>query len=167
MAYVIYDFNEKAEGVENGVRVYYAQVDAQADLSAIQWMKPGSIAYDIGGVAYRKCPATGNWVMPALTPILILTQPADVSTQAGAVTGSVSVVAYAQDSTGEHACTYQWYSNNSEDYTTPSSIEGATSATMALSAELTEGTYYYFCTITANSKTLNSAIATVTVAAAE
>lgn len=167
MAYVIYDFNEKAEGVANGVRVYYAQIDAQADLSAIQWMKPGSIAYDIGGVAYRKCPATGNWVMPALTPILITTQPADVETTAGAITESISVVCYAQDSTGAFTPTYQWYSNNSEDYASPTTEAGKTSATMALSTELSAGTYYYFCTITANSKTLDSAISTVTVAAAE
>lgn len=167
MAYVITGFNDVAEHMLNGVKAYTAQVDLQAGLSEINWMPAGSKATDNGGVVYYKDPSTKNWVLPALTPILILTQPADVSTQAGAVTGSVSVVAYAQDSTASYTPTYQWYSNTTEAIEGASAVSGATSATMALSAELTEGTYYYFCTITANVKTLNSAIATVTVAAAK
>lgn len=167
MSYVITGFNDVAEHMLNGVKAYTAQVDLQAGLSDINWMPAGSKATDNGGVVYYKDPSTKHWVLPALTPILILAQPVDVETTAGAITESLSVVAYAQDSTGTHACTYQWYSNNSEDYNTPSAESGKTSATMALSTELAAGTYYYFCTITANIKTLNSAISTVTVAAAE
>ena len=166
MSYVITGFNNVAESMLNGVKAFTAHVDVQASLSEINWMPAGSFATDNAMNVYPKDPVTKHWVMPADTPILITTQPVDVSTQAGHIAGSLSVVAYAQDSTGEHACTYQWYSNNSKDYASPSSEAGKTSATMALSTELSAGTYYYFCTITANGKTLNSAISTVVVAAA-
>ncbi len=50
---------------------------------------------------------------------------------------------------------YQWYSNNTEDYLTPTEINGATSATYD-----TNGTPgYYFCTITVpNYRPVNSQI---------
>jgi hypothetical protein len=114
-----------------------------------------------------KDPDTGNWILPSATPILITLQPQDVNTQAGEITESLSVEAYAQDSAAEYPLTYQWYSNNAKDYTTPTELTGITTATYAISAGTAAGTYYYFCAITANGKTLNSEIATVVVAAAE
>lgn len=42
--------------------------------------------------------------------------------------------------------TYQWYSNNEENYDTPTEAEGETSATYT-TGELSAGTYYYFCVI--------------------
>jgi len=43
--------------------------------------------------------------------------------------------------------TYQWYSNDSDDYLTPTTISGAENATYTTPA-LTAGTHYYFCVIT-------------------
>ena len=114
-----------------------------------------------------KDPDTGKWILPAATPILITRQPGDVNTTEGEITEALSVEAYAQDSSAEYTPTYQWYSNDSEDYTTPTELTGVTTATYAIPAETAAGTYYYYCAITANGKTLNSAIATVVVASAE
>lgn len=114
-----------------------------------------------------KDPDSGKWILPAATPILITRQPGDVNTQAGEITEALSVEAYAQDSTAEYTPTYQWYSNNAKDYTSPTSLTGETNASFEIPTAAAAGTYYYYCEITANSKTLNSAIATVVVASAE
>lgn len=168
MSYKIYGVDRSADGYNGeGVVSFAVQVEKQSDLAEIDWMKSGSFATDNAMTVYPKCPRTGHWVLPTNTPILITTQPVDVNTTAGAITESLSVEAYAQDKDAEYTPTYQWYSNNSKDYTTPSAVSGETAATMALDTELAAGTYYYYCTITANGKTLDSAIATVTVAAAE
>jgi len=42
--------------------------------------------------------------------------------------------------------TYQWYSNDENNYTTPTELTGETSATYTTGA-LSAGTYYYFCVI--------------------
>lgn len=172
MAYVIKSLDTSALGYGNkGVVCPTFSISALADLAedseilnapaGSTWVLANTLATG------SKDPLTKHWVLPDLTPILITTQPVDVSTTAGAITESLSVVAYSHDSSGNRAITYQWYSNNSEDYTSPTSVEGATSATMVLNTELAEGTYYYFCTLTSNSKTLDTAISTVTVAAGE
>lgn len=43
--------------------------------------------------------------------------------------------------------TYQWYSNDGDNYLTPTTISGAQSATYTTPA-LTTGTHYYFCAVT-------------------
>ena len=60
---------------------------------------------------------------------------------------------------------YQWYSNDENNYTTPTSIGGATSATYTTGA-LSTGTYYYFCVVTvAGYRAINSQIHVITVSA--
>jgi hypothetical protein len=170
--YAITYFNNSAEGKhgEHGVPYYEAAVTAQADLKDVDWLPGGSIARDMAFNLYPKDPYNGHFVLPAASPILITAQPADVETTAGSITEYLSVVAYARAlSAGvatEYTCTYQWYSNNSADYTSPTTIVGETSAAYVLDTGLTAGTYYYFCVVTANGITLNSAISTVIVAAA-
>lgn len=172
MPYVITSLDTSASGYAGkGVVCPTFMVSALADLaedSVILNAHAGS-KYILAGTPTTygyKNPLNSQWILPAATPILITAQPADVDTVAGNITESVSVAAYAQDGSGTYAPDYQWYSNTSEDYDAPSSLAGATSATYAIPVETAAGTYYYFCTITANSKTLNSAIATVVVAAA-
>jgi hypothetical protein len=61
--------------------------------------------------------------------------------------------------------TYQWYSNDENNYTTPSIVEDETSATYTTGA-LSEGTYYYFCVITVSGyRAINSQIHVITVTA--
>lgn len=61
--------------------------------------------------------------------------------------------------------TYQWYSNDENNYTMPTEITGATSATYTTPA-LSEGTYYYFCVVTvANYREVYSQIHVITVTA--
>lgn len=166
MSYSVFGRDQSAEGFADvGVSSFAVQVEKQADLAAIDWMKSGSFAIDNAFNVFLKCPRTGHWVLPAATPILIVVQPVDVHAVAGEITESLSVEAYAQDATAEYTPTYQWYSNNSKDYTTPSAVIGATDAIFEIPTDTVAGTYYYFCTITANSKTLDSSIATVVVAA--
>ena len=76
--------------------------------------------------------------------------------------GSATLDATANVITGTPS--YQWHSNDTNDYNTPTVISGATSATYT-TPELTEGTYYYFCTITvAGYRPVNSGIFRVVVA---
>ncbi len=139
-------------------------IDAVADLADIPECAPSSFAWtpDMGTLLQLK--NDGHWDLPATTPVLFTTQPADVSTTAGSITESLTVACYSMD---DAAITYQWHSNNSKDYTSPSHEEGKTEATMALSESLSAGTYYYFCEATSSGVAVNSEIATVTVAEAE
>lgn len=166
MAYVLTSVDNSADGFANGERYFTAQVDNQAGLSDIEWLPKGSKAIDNGGVVFLKCPSTGHWVLPDATPILILEQPADAATKQGTVSGTLSVVCYAQDKEKEYAPTYQWKTNTSASIDGASDVDGATTATLTIPTSITAGDVYYYCVITANSKTLNTRFAKVVVAAA-
>ena len=61
--------------------------------------------------------------------------------------------------------TYQWYSNDEENYTTPTIAAGETSATYTTGA-LSTGTNYYFCVVTvAGYRAINSDIHVITISA--
>jgi hypothetical protein len=168
MAYVITDYNNRAEGMNGpgvGVAQYTAHVSDQASLADIEWMPPGSYAFDNAMTRYIKCPSTKHWIMPSATPILILNQPEDIEVVVGDISESLLIFAYAQDSSAVYTPTYQWYSCDNAAGSNPSEISGATSSTFAIPTDLTAGTYYYLCTVTANAKTLDSDVATVVVAA--
>jgi hypothetical protein len=169
MAYVITGINDTAAHMFHGVRSHTAQVDVQADLADIDWMSAGSFATDNAMNVYPKDPSTGHWVLPAASPILITTQPPDATVQQGAVSGTISVVCYAQDSTASYVPTYAWYSCDDTSHSNPSAVAGQTTASLTIPTDIVEASspYYYFCAITANSITLNSDVATVTVTAAE
>jgi len=84
--------------------------------------------------------------IPAPT-IKITTQPATTtSLTAGGITGSLTVAASASDGA---ALTYQWYSNTGAVNTGGTAIPGATGAAFTIPVGLTEGTYYYFCEVSA------------------
>lgn len=92
--------------------------------------------------------------------VLIQTQPKSIAVVKGAITESLSVTA-----TGDGSLSYQW--KQAKDSTTTDGatvVAGQTAATMLVPKNLEEGTYYYFCTVADSSYTLNSSIATVTVA---
>ena len=60
---------------------------------------------------------------------------------------------------------YQWYSNNENNYDTPTIAAGETDATYTTGA-LSTGTYYYFCVVTvAGYRPINSQIHVITVSA--
>lgn len=94
-------------------------------------------------------------------PVTILTQPEDVTTAEGAVSEAISVSA-AGDSGS--TVTYQWYECESATGKGAAKIAGATDAEYQLPTELTAGTYYYFCKVTADGfNTVKSDVATVAV----
>ncbi|MBQ7725899.1 MAG: hypothetical protein IJT66_02025 [Clostridia bacterium] len=80
------------------------------------------------------------WVSPAIT---ISSQPSNKSVTAGSISGSMSVTA---SSTG--TLTYQWYSCSDANGTNAVKVSGATSSSMTVPTDLTEGEYYYFVKIT-------------------
>jgi hypothetical protein len=105
-------------------------------------------------------------VLAAATPVIsISTQPAaTTAVTEGSITGSLTVAATLTQS-GTPA--YQWYSNAANSNAGGSAIGGATSATFALPAGLTAGTYYYYCQVTAAGATaVSSTVAVVTVSPA-
>lgn len=167
MSFRIISVDNTAEGKHGiGVKMYMCEIDEQADLAQGQSLDC-AYAVDNAMNTYKKSPATGNWVLPAATPILIITQPEDVNTTVGEIAESLSVVASAQDSTQAYTPTYQWYSCEDTSKTNPSAVSGETAAIMALDTELSADTYYYYCTVTANGKTLDTDVATVVVDASE
>lgn len=169
MGYVITGLDESAAQFTGGVRAFTAHVSEQADLASIDWMKPGSFATDNALNVYPKDPTTGHWVMPAATPILILTQPADTTVTEADIDETITISAYAQDSSASYTCTYAWYSCDDTDKTNPAAVVGQTTATLTIPTGILHANspYYYYCTVTANSMTLDTDVATVTVEEAE
>lgn len=98
---------------------------------------------------------------PATVTITISTQPQDTSVTAGAITGNLTVAATASSG----SITYQWYKNSTNSTTGGTAVEGATSATLAIPTDLTEGSHYFYCELTAGATTQKTTVATVTVAA--
>jgi len=97
---------------------------------------------------------------PALT-----TQP--TSTQTICVGGSSSALTVAlQASTGIGPFTYQWFSNTTATNSNGTLISGATAATYTPAPFTTNGTFYYYCVVTAAGNgcgTVTSQVATVVV----
>ena len=102
---------------------------------------------------------------PPVPVITIGTQPTapTAALVEGNISGSLTIAATATEGASP---TYQWYSNTSASSTSGTKLDGATSATYALPATLTEGTYYYFCEVGAKGAvSVRSAVVTVTVGA--
>ena len=110
---------------------------------------------------------------PATAPT-ITTQPAATTTLASGYTsgGTLTVAASAATDTA-YALAYQWYSNTTAGNTGGTLIDGATGSSFDIPTELTAGSHYYYCVVTAtrtdNSQTAaaTSSVATVTVKAKE
>jgi hypothetical protein len=93
---------------------------------------------------------TGQPKVPAAPPV------------EGSVSATLTVTANA---TGNAAPSYQWYCTAASDNSGGTPIEGATSATYPLPADLAVGTYRYFVEVAAaGAATVRSETATVTVA---
>jgi uncharacterized repeat protein (TIGR02543 family) len=99
--------------------------------------------------------------------ITIGTQPApSTNVTQGSVTGSLSVAASVTEGA---ALSYQWYSNTTNSNTGGTAVPaGGTSASLAIPTSLTQGTYYYYCTVSATggATPVTSSVATVVVAPA-
>jgi hypothetical protein len=92
--------------------------------------------------------------------ITIATQPQDATVAAGAIDESLSVVASASDGA---AIAYQWVKPTTNSNAAGTPVSGATSAIFPIPTDLTAGTHYFYCILTAQNATLKSAVATVTV----
>ncbi|MDD2396128.1 MAG: hypothetical protein PHG12_10360, partial [Sphaerochaeta sp.] len=88
--------------------------------------------------------------------ITIDTQPVGISVTAGAVSGTLTVIA----STSAGNLTYQWYRNTSNSTSGGTLVSGATGASYSLPSSLTAGTSYYYCIVS------NGTTSVVTVPAA-
>ena len=97
------------------------------------------------------------WIAPAVT---ISTQPANASKTAGSISGSLSISASAASGT----LSYQWYSCEDTDKNGAVKIAGATSSSMTIPTDLTEGSYCYFVKLKVDGiDAAESSVATVTV----
>ena len=95
--------------------------------------------------------------------IAISAQPNDATVTAGAISGSLHLTAVASDGS---TLSYQWYGNTTDSNTGGTLVSGATSASLTLPTDLTEGSYYYYCVVSASGLTaVTSETAAVTVLA--
>lgn len=97
----------------------------------------------------------------AAVTLSITAQPEDADVTEGAITGTVEVTAEATGATPA----YQWYNNTTDSNVGGTAVQGATNASMAIPTDLTSGTYYYYCVVTAGAQTVTSDPCTITVAA--
>ncbi len=100
---------------------------------------------------------------PAPVPVIsITTQPASpAALTEGSISGSLTVAASVTEGA---ALSYQWYTNTTASSTGGTAISGATGASYTLPADLTDGTYHYFCEVSAegaDSKRTDAATVTV------
>lgn len=93
--------------------------------------------------------------------ITILHQPIDITTTEGLITENLELEAMV---TGGIELSYQWYSNTTNSTNGGSLITGAIEAEFTLPTDLSEGSYYYYCIISApGALSVTSDLATVTV----
>ncbi len=100
-----------------------------------------------------------------LPPVITIdTQPQSIAVTQGNINESLSITA---SSSNNGTIDYQWYSCPGPDKTQETLIPGAAEASFSLPVDLSEGTYYYFCRLTAantdGSDTADSDVVTVTV----
>ena len=105
-------------------------------------------------------------VNPSTLPpvITIDTQPQSIAVTQGNINESLSITA---SSSNNGTIDYQWYSCPGPDKTQETLIQEATEASFSLPVDLSAGTYYYFCRLTAantdGSDTADSDVVSVTV----
>ncbi len=97
-----------------------------------------------------------GWVSPAVS---ITAQPTDTDVTEGAISGSLNVTAQS-----EGALTYQWYQCEDENKNGAVKVAGATSDSLSIPTDLSEGEYYYFVKIIVDGvATVESDVAVLTV----
>ncbi|MCL2791786.1 MAG: SUMF1/EgtB/PvdO family nonheme iron enzyme [Spirochaetaceae bacterium] len=97
--------------------------------------------------------------------ITINTQPAaTTNVVAGSISDSLSVGATV---TGGATLSYQWFRNTTNSNVGGTPVSGATSASFTIPTDLTAGTYFYYCVVSATGGAISvqSNVATVNVAA--
>ena len=101
-----------------------------------------------GAITKTSNVAAVHVVMPSIT---INTQPAaTTNVRVGAISGNLSVAAaFAPVMTPTVPLSYQWFSNTANSNTGGTAIEGATGTSFAIPTELAEGTYFYYCVVSA------------------
>jgi hypothetical protein len=126
--------------------------------SVIGWSELGLVinsSTDVSSGTFRFYPQFPN---PVIT---ITSQPQDANVMAGSISGNLAVAATVSPG-GTPA--YQWYSNATESNIGGTLITDATDATFTIPTDLTAGTYYYYCVVSAaDADSLTSRIAVVTV----
>ncbi len=97
-------------------------------------------------------------------PVITITnQPEDADLVVGEISGSLSVEATI---TLGGTLSYQWYSNATKSNTGGTPVSSATTEEFTIPAELTAETYYYYCVVSSlDAVSVESEVATVTVAA--
>ena len=91
--------------------------------------------------------------------ITILEQPAAMSIINVGSEGNL----YTEATTTLGTLTYQWKKNSLASTEEASDVAGATTGTLTIPTDLTAGTYYYYCAITAKGVTVNTRFAKVVV----
>ena len=100
---------------------------------------------------------------PIITPVITITSQPAVNTTVTAGNISVSLSVGASVTQGA-TLNYQWYSNITNNNTGGTSISGATSSSFTIPTNLTAGTYYYYCVVSATgAASVPSSVARVTV----
>lgn len=127
---------------------------------------------DVNGMSNEfTMPATDVTVTISATAPTITAQPSDLPSDLGKLEWgdtSGNELSIEVQEVEVHTLSYQWYSNSTNSNTDGTAIDGATSASYAVSTEHT-GTFYYYCIVTAtrndNNETasVSSDVATVTV----
>lgn len=130
-------------------------VQPKANLAAGTHTATITVTYDGG----EKATAEVSFTVMESFSITITEQPADTTVYEGNITESLSVAAASSSSP-----TYQWYSCTDTDKANAEAISGATNASFSIPTDLTAGTYYYFCRVSAEgADAVDSNVATVTV----
>ncbi|WP_205160376.1 MULTISPECIES: hypothetical protein [Bacillaceae] len=100
-------------------------------------------------------------VFPEAPLITILIEPLDITVTEGSIEESLGLEASV---TGSGDLAYQWYSNTTESDSGGTLIEDATDPVFVLPTDITAGTYYYYCVVSAEeAENVTSRVITVTV----
>lgn len=104
--------------------------------------------------------------VPVSDEVITITQhPLGLTVTEGSITEDISVTA---EVTGEGTPSYQWYSNTANTHSGGSEMAGEESDTLDIPTDLSPGTYYYYCQVSASGATpVLSNIATVVVEPSE
>jgi len=137
-----------------------ARYDLLQNLSAGTYYYFCEVSASGGAASVRSNVATVTVGLPVIT---INTQPvATTSVTAGKISESLIIEASV---TGSGTISYQWYSNTANNNTSGTALAGAATARYDLLQNLSVGTYYYFCEVSASggAASVRSNVAMVTV----
>ncbi len=78
--------------------------------------------------------------------ITINTQPEDITVTKGAITETISVEASATENA---VAAYQWFTSSNDSNSNGTAVSGANNALFTIPHDLSTGTYYYYCEVSA------------------